>query len=122
MEVATIFVLIPAIIWESITPVQASVLFLNLSVAFFILNSTILSFVAGRRLLKSLRQITFDTKLYKVLLFVIFSIFHEVLFLENQVCDRNCSPNGNAYYHFNCIHCHRSYYSPMDLRYAAYPA
>ena len=64
MEIATVVVLLPAIIWESITPIPASVYFLEMSVIFFIISCIVLSLYAGIRLLKSLKELTFDTKLY----------------------------------------------------------
>jgi hypothetical protein len=47
MEVATIVVLVPAIVWESITPVPGSVYFLEFGIIFFIISCITLSLYAG---------------------------------------------------------------------------
>jgi hypothetical protein len=47
LEVATVVVLLPSIIWEAISPVPASVYFLQVSLVFFLIFEAFLSAYAG---------------------------------------------------------------------------
>jgi hypothetical protein len=70
MEVVTIVLLLPGIIWESIVPVASSLLYLNITMAFVIVSCTFLSLIAGFRMLKILRGMQNETAIHQALLLV----------------------------------------------------
>ena len=70
MEFVTILLLLPAIIWEVVSPVAASIYFLDLGLAIIVIIAGLLSFFAGRGLLNALKEITQEGKLYQLMLYV----------------------------------------------------
>ena len=71
MMAVTIVLLLPAIVWESITPIPASVYFLNFTFVFLLINCISLSLYGGWKLYTMLRQTEIESKVYTMLLWVL---------------------------------------------------